>query len=503
MASPSVKETLDYLACLKNQAYEITNPAGRSALGQFYTPNSTALFMASMFEEMKDDVKLLDPGCGIGILTGAFILEAKKRNMYNSIECSLVDIENKTTTILNNFINFFSNEKINIRFENLDFINQYETLFSNFIFCKDNYFTHCIMNPPYMKIPANSPYRKSLLGQGIETGNLYSAFIAIAINKLKKGGELVAIIPRSFCNGSYFKKFRDYIINNTAIKKIHIFESRSNTFKTDDVLQENIIIHLIKGAKQDEITLSSSIDGNEKSLSDDNQIVRKSKSFHSVIHPNDKNKFIHIDISDNGSLATQQIKKFDSTLEKIGITVSTGPIVGFRSKEYLLDACMSEADTPILYPVHLTKKGIIWPSNKKPNGIASSYPKINDLWENNGVYVAVKRFSAKEEIKRINAYIIENISTSQKISFENKLNIYHINKSGLEKSIALGLFVYLNSTLVDTIFRHFSGHTQVNATDLRNINYPSIEILIEMGKNLINTNINQSEIDKIVEKFTR
>jgi hypothetical protein len=40
---------------------------------------------------------------------------------------------------------------------------------------------------------------------------------------------------------------------------------------------------------------------------------------------------------------------------------------------------------------------------------------------------------------------------------------------------------YLNSSFVDNFFRQFSGHTQVNASDLRKIPYPSLEFLSEMG----------------------
>ena len=33
--------------------------------------------------------------------------------------------------------------------------------------------------------------------------------------------------------------------------------------------------------------------------------------------------------------------------------------------------------------------------------------------------------------------------------------------------------MYLNSTVVDSYFRQFSGHTQANPTDLRRLRYPS------------------------------
>jgi adenine-specific DNA-methyltransferase len=40
---------------------------------------------------------------------------------------------------------------------------------------------------------------------------------------------------------------------------------------------------------------------------------------------------------------------------------------------------------------------------------------------------------------------------------------------------------YLNSQEVDDYFRVFSGHTQVNATDLRRLRYPTIEQLKSMS----------------------
>ena len=48
--------------------------------------------------------------------------------------------------------------------------------------------------------------------------------------------------------------------------------------------------------------------------------------------------------------------------------------------------------------------------------------------------------------------------------------------------LAHGLTIFLNSTAVDESFRRFSGHTQVNATDLRQLKYPSRTVLIAMGE---------------------
>ena len=67
-------------------------------------------------------------------------------------------------------------------------------------------------------------------------------------------------------------------------------------------------------------------------------------------------------------------------------------------------------------------------------------------------------------------------------------------------SLALGLFAFLNSTVVDQYFRRFSGHTQVNATDLRTLSYPDRETLQAMGRELKALNISQDEIDRLVAK---
>jgi hypothetical protein len=68
------------------------------------------------------------------------------------------------------------------------------------------------------------------------------------------------------------------------------------------------------------------------------------------------------------------------------------------------------------------------------------------------------------------------------IGIENHLNVFHASKRGLSEEIAKGLATFLNTTLVDEFFRTFGGHTQVNATDLRRLRYPSVDVLRRLGR---------------------
>ena len=60
--------------------------------------------------------------------------------------------------------------------------------------------------------------------------------------------------------------------------------------------------------------------------------------------------------------------------------------------------------------------------------------------------------------------------------------MFHQDRHGLEPALARGLAAYLNTSLVDAWFRQFSGHTQVNATDLRALRYPSRADLVRLGQ---------------------
>ena len=60
----------------------------------------------------------------------------------------------------------------------------------------------------------------------------------------------MAITPRSFCNGPYFRRFRIDLLNMMGLHRIHVFGSRKKAFGDDDVLQENVIYHMVRGERK-------------------------------------------------------------------------------------------------------------------------------------------------------------------------------------------------------------------------------------------------------------
>ena len=65
----------------------------------------------------------------------------------------------------------------------------------------------------------------------------------------------------------------------------------------------------------------------------------------------------------------------------------------------------------------------------------------------------------------------------------------------MDEDLAKGLSVWFNSSVIDKFFRMFSGHTQVNATDLRTLRFPTLQTLRDLGRGVAET---QNDVDLMV-----
>jgi len=496
---------IDIAESYRVEANQQLNKKTQATLGQFMTPSSVATFMASLFRPEVQRISLLDPGAGVGSLTAAFI-ETLIIDNGNTLEVDVdayeVDpfLANYLEKLIDHCDTACTKAGINFRGQAIhqDFITSTaESLWHvNTLFQKPmREYTHCILNPPYKKLRNNSVYRKQLSQIDIEATNLYSAFVSLAIKQLAPNGQLVAIIPRSFCNGVYFKAFRHFLLSEMAIQQVHVFTSRTETFKENAVLQENIILYAVKHRPQKSVIITASSD---PSLSD---MTQREVDFSKLVKPIDPDSFIHIAASDFDQLVIDHIDVFSNTLDDIGVHISTGPVVDFRLKDELRQ--QPETGTvPLIYPSHFCDNQICWPidNGKKPNAIRDS--KNSNRWlMPNGWYVLTRRLSSTEERRRIVAAIHDPTHIpGDKVGFENHINVFHANKSPLDSAVAKGLAIFLNSTLVDLYFRQFSGHTQVNATDLRMLRYPPLACLVRLGAYVNGRFPTQNEIDLLIER---
>lgn len=475
----------------RHEANGLLDPHRKSEYGQFMTPDVTASFMASLFTKPNVKCRLLDAGAGVGSLTIAFL----NRMQAATVHAELWEIDPIMQEFLRANIDAYraAHERFTATVHGSDFIND---AVWHLGLAQGEGFDYAILNPPYSKLNSNSTHRSLLRQVGIETVNLYTAFVALAVLMMKQRGEIVAIIPRSFCNGPYYRPFRELLFRHCALRQIHLFGSRKKAFKDDKVLQENVIIHLVKGGRQDDVTITTS-----EGL-DYDSLTKRTVAFAEIVKPSDSERFIHIPTVSSAEGAAMS-PLFRKSLRDIGIQVCTGPVVDFRLRGSTRKEPAPGA-VPLLYPHHFRGGKLRWPNldHKKPNAIEVDDASRRWLMPN-GWYVIVKRFSSKEEKRRIVAYILDpSAFDAELLGFENHWNVFHVGKSGLEKKLAIGLAAFLNSTVVDRHFRLFSGHTQVNATDLRNMLYPSAEGLLALG-GLVGRDPTQNALDEAVAKLER
>ncbi|MBI3946049.1 MAG: Eco57I restriction-modification methylase domain-containing protein [Armatimonadetes bacterium] len=489
---------------IRSESSRTLNPTRKAAMGQFFTPVPVARLMASMLECRAREVRILDAGAGIGSLTAACVAELCCRPAKPARVCvSAYELDEHLLARLHRVLGMCEAEcrRNGIAFRadvfREDFIGAAARAVQPALFSGDGCgsFTCAILNPPYRKVHSASATRARIRDLGIETSNLYAGFVAAAVRLLQPRGELVVISPRSFCNGPYFRAFRRAFLADMTIRRLHLFEARDRAFRDDGVLQENVVICAAKDAAKRQAVVVT-VDRGDRGAPYDCRTV----PWEQVVRPDDPDLFIHIPSGgrdDGGALAAL----LRTSLGELGIQVSTGRVVDFRAKEFLRREAVP-GTVPLIYPAHFVDGYVAWPQPniRKPTAIAAVERTVQLLVPNSH-YVVVKRFTSKEQVKRVVAAVHDPERIPHDlVGFENHVNYFHRYGRGLDPREARGLAAFLNTTWVDAYFRQFNGHTQVNAADLRYLAYPTEEQLVEIGASVPVRFPCQEEIDRLVEK---
>lgn len=463
------------------------DPEQQRALGQYFTPAPAATLMASLphLDDLPAQVRVLDPGAGSGSLTAALVERLATERPDVAVHVVAVETDLTVIPVLTETLADCARVPgVTTELVAGDFLAGATGL--NAAPTLQGPFDLVIMNPPYGKHAAADHLRRSVAREHVDTPNLYSAFWALGVAALAPDGQCVAIVPRSWANGTYFGPFRRWLLARVHLDTLHVFESRSTVFADTGVLQENVIVSATRGGRRDAPVILSASVGHA------DNVTRQSVPAAAVVQPDDPHSFVRFT---DGAPSVPAAARF--TLAELGLSVSTGRVVDFRSRPYLADDPGESGTVPLIYPGNVRGGVVEWPrAMNKPQAFRVADDAARALLVPAGTYVLVKRFSAKEERRRVVAGVWSR--DDARPAFENHLNYYHDHGHGLSVELARGLSLWLNTTVLDDLFRTFSGHTQVNAGDLRTLPYPSREDLAALGRAAPDGWPDQVRVDAIV-----
>ena len=460
----------------------------RKRYGQFFTAEKTAVHMASMFnfDLNKPNLNILDAGAGTGLLSAAVIQRLVELGYKGHLHLVCYETDPNVLPVLINNLELMKKEA-NFSFlvlaENYITSQQFGLLFDE----NANLFDYIIGNPPYVKLHKSAPEALSMPQVCYGSPNLYFLFWAMGIYNLKEGGELVYIIPRSWTSGAYFEKFREYLFQQTTIQEIHLFTSRDKVFKQESVLQETMIIKVKKTTdKPKDILVSSS------STSDYDDLQSYSVPYNIVVS---KNHYVFLVTNQDEENVLDRMSKLKFTLPDLNLKMKTGIIVDFRTQEVLRNENQSDA-FPLFYSSHIQDGKVVWPIGKQGEYIVT---EKQSFLQPNGNYLFVKRFTAKEEKRRLQCamYREKDYPQYKYISTQNKINFIACQSLCL----LYGMYALFGSLLYDQYYRILNGSTQVNSTEVNTIPVPDRTTIESMGKELMTMIVNEENCNKIVDKW--
>lgn len=492
---------LDYIIERTNKYIDSMPKKERKKYGQFFTSKETARFMAGLYTipENLSKVRILDAGAGSGILSCAFLERLEQIDSVQTVELTCYENDNKIIDLLKENLqacqrNF--KKKIQIEIITDNYITSQYLDFNHMIGANSNpqKFDFVIGNPPYKKISKDAPEATAMPEVCYGAPNLYFIFAAMALYNLTDDGEMVYIIPRSWTSGAYFKRFRQYFLTEGKLNHIHLFVSRNKVFDKEDVLQETIIIKVEKTNKTPEKVMITSSQSNN----DFDNMTSLTVPYSLVVSGNDY--YVYLVTNEKDVCVLERLHKFDKTLPDIGLKMKTGLTVDFRNREILRDAA-EEGAIPLFYSQHIKYGEVKFPIQKEHEYVVTDQ---KGLMQENRNYLFVKRFTAKEERRRLQCgvYLSKKYPQYKKISTQNKINFIDGLITEMSECLVYGLYVIFNSTLYDEYYRILNGSTQVNSTEINAMPVPDLESIQEMGRKLMNSkDMSENNCNVILEGY--
>lgn len=461
--------------------------------GQFFTPLAISEFMGGLATPSgKKNIYVLDPGCGLAILSCTLIEHLVEAGKSEHISLALYETDKKVVPLTEDVLSYLKvwcqERDVNLDYqlnesdfvlEKCECLDGADTIFGDMF--DTERFDYIISNPPYFKVAKDDIHTRSCASIVDGQTNIYALFMAICAKMLAEGGQMIFITPRSFASGRYFQSFRDFLFQHVSIDLIHLFNTRKDTFAKDEVLQELVIMRMVPVGNSERIIVSYS-----QGISDLDHPYQKEYAASEIVDVSSDEKVVYLPVDGHDEAILSLFRSWDGNMEKYGIKISTGPVVAFRAYDFIVNK--PSDDTVPLYWLHNVVKMLCdHPVQKKDKGqYIKVTPETKTALLPNKNYVLLRRFSSKDDSSRlVAAPYFGNMAQYEFVGIENKLNYIYRPKGHLRRDEVMGITALLDSEMFDAWFRTFNGNINVSATELRMMPLPPIETIREIGKKII------------------
>lgn len=462
----------------------LNDPEDVKRFGKFYTPTTIASYILKRLGYPgTGEGTLLDPACG----AGAFLAEAARsflaarpkahwEDLVGAIQG--IDLDPVAVLIARTRLLEVALEagleigEARFRVECRDALDDEEhggTLFDGFTQRSAIEKTEYVVgNPPYGKIHSSDPRIAQYRGTVYGHANLYGIFLALAVERLREGGRLGFVVPRSFASGLYFRNLRRHLLDTLRLDEIAVFGSRNNVFP--GVLQETLLLLATRESGSGATVVWEPRDPGELAEGRHPDRAIRVPEENLSLGP----RYDHVLVMSANPVAHEvlkRIRRHSRPLSEHGLKVSTGRLVWNRAKEYL----RTDPEPGALR--------VYWPVNVRPYvfdpGLKErsrfNYAVLSERTRGSLSYpedlVITKRTSAKEQARRIEAGFIrgDHPALSEGFFLENHLNFIRRVSGQADLRIVSAV---LNAKITNAVFAMVNGNTQVSATELMHLPLP-------------------------------
>jgi adenine-specific DNA-methyltransferase len=449
-----------YAYRLAQYAFNNSSQLKMRGLGQYFTPASTAAFMASFinYKPASGKLRILDPGCGTAVLACALIEEIVSNHALAEIELNCMETDPEITPLALTSLNYLAswrNERgahVICNYSESDFIIQNKEIFIDKKTAESRY-DIIIANPPYFKLSAND--ERLPLGRNIFNGqvNIYTLFIYASAKLLNTNGQLLFLIPAGFCGGGFYREFREELFRHIALLKIHIFPTSRNIFDESGELSSSImLLAQRKTAPPEEYEIEiSRAGGNNES---EKHITKFVYNTHRNIIP------LAFNHEEDKLLA--EAEEWHGSFEKLGLGIFRGQFTLDDIKAFSPSSPANENE----FAPYVT-----WRKNRSAENIPV-IPATLPLLAENKNYILLRRYNKVEREKKISAEPYFCAPPHRFIGIDKQLLCVYKKSGEFSREEITLLARLLNSAKINTYLRIIFGNINLSVEDLSEIRFP-------------------------------